>query len=249
MRSGLLLIMLAGCAVAPPTMVPVPSEETRAGAAGWLEGRPWIAQHEDGVALAKRGPWDLYFLGDSITQSWGGRGRKVSAPASEVWKEEFSHLRSANLGISGDRTQHLLWRIENGALEGALPRVIVIMIGTNNLPHDDAAQIARGIEAVVKAVLDHAPRSQVLLHPILPRGRHPDHPMRIKGARVNLEIAHLDTTDRLTIVDLEPHFTDEKGSQVEDLFRGDQLHLAIGGYRMWARVLKSHLGELELPTG
>jgi len=243
---GVLLLLLAGCAASPPTTIAVPSQETRAAAAGWQDGRPWIAQHQDGVAIAARGPWDLYFLGDSITQSWGGPGRRVSAPAREVWKEEFGHLRSASLGISGDRTQHLLWRIENGALDGADPQVIVVMIGTNNLPHDNADQIARGIEAVVEAVLRHAPDAQVLLHPILPRGGQPDHPMRKKGAAVNRAIVHLEARDRLTIVDLEPHFTREDRSQVAELFRGDHLHLAIPGYRMWARTLRPHLIDLGL---
>ena len=99
-------------------------------------------RHEGFVAIAKKGDVDVLFLGDSITEGWEGGGK-------EVWKKDFRPLKAANFGIGGDRTQHVLWRMQNGELEGIKPKAAVLMIGTNNPGSNTAEEIADGIEAIV----------------------------------------------------------------------------------------------------
>src|SRR5438552_5987443 len=85
----------------------------------------WVKRHEGFVKIAQKGDVDLLFLGDSITDGWRGGGKKV-------WEANFAPLKAANFGIGGDRTEHVLWRIQNGELEGIKPKLVVLMIGTNN---------------------------------------------------------------------------------------------------------------------
>ena len=88
-------------------------------------GAGWVARHEGFVAQAKQGGIDILFMGDSITDFWRNRG-------SNVWNQYYAPRHAANFGISGDRTQHVLWRMDNGELDGIKPKVVVLMIGTNN---------------------------------------------------------------------------------------------------------------------
>ena len=99
----------------------------------------WMKRHESFNARAKQGDVDLVFLGDSITQGWEGAGK-------EAWKEHYGDRKAANMGIGGDRTQHVLWRLDNGNIEGIKPKLVVLMIGTNNSNGDQhtAEQIADG---------------------------------------------------------------------------------------------------------
>src|SRR5947209_8986528 len=104
----------------------------------------WQNLHKSFLERAKKGDVDVLFLGDSITQGWGGAGK-------EVWKERYEPLKAANFGIGGDQTQHVLWRITEGKeLEGISPKVAVLMIGTNNLGGPKPEQIAGGVTAIVK---------------------------------------------------------------------------------------------------
>ena len=121
---------------------PTPGDETRAVAAGWTKGGTWIDQHNDINAINKRGRVDIVFLGDSITQSWGGRGRNVAATAGDVWAKYFSVRNAVNFGISGDTTENVLWRIEHGNFDGIDPSLIVVNIGTNNLATSTPQEIA-----------------------------------------------------------------------------------------------------------
>src|SRR5262249_46633103 len=121
---------------------PTPPKNPAATPAPRLDGG-WFQRHESFVRRTTRGPVDLLFLGDSITQGWEGAGK-------EVWKEHFEPLRAANFGIGGDQTQHVLWRITTGTeLEGIKPKAAVLMIGTNNLGGHSEEQIAGGITEIV----------------------------------------------------------------------------------------------------
>src|SRR5208337_5244157 len=121
-------------------------------------------RHDGFVAIAKKGGVDVLFLGDSITDGWRGSGK-------DVWKEKFEPLKAANFGIGGDRTQHVLWRLQNGELEGIKPRAAVIMIGTNNLGANTAEEIADGIKAIVAEIQKKQPETKILLLGIFPRGQ------------------------------------------------------------------------------
>lgn len=246
------LLTLFSCHNPPPrTVVAEPSLEDRASAAGWHGGRPWMDQHLDGVKIAAQGDWDLLLVGDSITQSWGGPGRRVGSPAAAVFQRFFGNIRVGNLGISGDRTQHLLWRIENGTLDGADPQVIVILIGTNNISHDPPTDIATGIDAVVAAARNKAPDALILLHPILPRGKTADDPGRQDVVLVNEQLDHLGDLEGVEIVDLAEDFLKPDGTIRAKLYSPDALHLSVAGYEAWAKALAPRLraAGLEIPDG
>ena len=123
-------------------------------------------RHKGFVAIAKKGNIDVVFFGDSITDGWRGRGQ-------DVWKERYGTLHAANFGIGGDRTQHVLWRLQNGELDGYTPKVAVVMIGTNNLGSNTDDEIADGIKAVVAEIKKQQPKTKILLLGIFPRGSSP----------------------------------------------------------------------------
>src|SRR5262249_61955100 len=131
-------------------------------------------RHQWNVARAQLADSDVVFLGDSITYWWGDVGR--DALGYNVWSQQIAPLNPANFGIPGDRTQNLLWQVENGELVGQ-PKVAVILIGTNNLADGQTPeQTADGIAMVVQAVRTQSPQTKILLLGILPRGGSPSDP-------------------------------------------------------------------------
>jgi lysophospholipase L1-like esterase len=129
----------------------------------------WMQRHKKFNERAKQGDVDLVFIGDSITQGWEGAGK-------EAWKKYFEKRKAMNLGIGGDRTQHVLWRLENGNIEGIKPKLAVVMIGTNNSNGNDytAEQIADGVKAIVAKLRDKLPETKILLLAVFPRGAMTD---------------------------------------------------------------------------
>ncbi|MEN9673648.1 MAG: hypothetical protein RL553_1913, partial [Planctomycetota bacterium] len=91
----------------------------------------WEKRHEAFVGIAKRGNVDLLFLGDSITDAWGGEGHRTTDAGDKIFTSKFVPMKAANFGIGGDRTQHVIWRLQNGELDGIKPKVVQLMIGTN----------------------------------------------------------------------------------------------------------------------
>lgn len=238
----LALLTLGACAAAvelPATRTPIPSAEDRAQAAGWGTGT-WMDQHEDCVAAAGMDDWKLVFLGDSITQSWGGPGRSVGAPAADVWNEFFEPRSAVALGISGDRTQHLIWRWENGLAEALAPDHVVVMIGTNNAPHDSPEDIAAGIRDLVERLLAHPAAPTVLWSPPF-RSLEPTAEERVAVDRVAELLEDLHGRERLVHVDLAGALTLESGRLDERYVRGDGVHLNVAGYRRWAELIEPHL--------
>ena len=133
----------------------------------------WQARHEAKLAEAKRGPVDLVFLGDSITQDYEGNGPEPLRDFRPVWRRFYADRHALNLGFSGDATSHLLWRILHGEIDGIAPKVAVILIGANNLGrlHWSAPDSVRGIAAVVAAVHRRLPATKILLLGVLPSDR------------------------------------------------------------------------------
>src|SRR5206468_2705561 len=153
----------------------------------------WIKRHERFNEMAKKGGIDVLFLGDSITDAWGGEGHGAKSSGREIFEKEFVPLKAANFGIGGDRTQHVLWRLQNGELDGIQPKVVMLMIGTNNSngKNNTAEEIADGITAIVKEIHKQSPATKVLLLGVFPRGANPN-PQREKLADVNKIVAKLD---------------------------------------------------------
>jgi hypothetical protein len=147
----------------------------------------WLKRHEGFVAQARQGGIDVLFVGDSITDGW--RNQKL-------WQERYVPLKAADFGISADRTEHVLWRLQNGELDGIKPKVVVLMIGTNNTRSNSAPEIVEGIAAIVKEFRTRLPQSNILLLGVFPRDAQPDTPNRVKIKEINSSIARLDDAAR-----------------------------------------------------
>jgi lysophospholipase L1-like esterase len=197
----------------------------------------WFARHEKFVAEAKMGGIQILFLGDSITDGWRSRG-------SNVWNQFYAPRHAANFGIGGDRIQHVLWRIENGELDGINPKVIVLMIGTNNSDSNSPDQISEGIEKIVAEIRHKRPRSKILLLAIFPRNRATAKPAQMEIIhQVNKRIAKLDNGKTIVFLDINKVFLDAEGKVRGDLMP-DFLHPNAHGYELWANAMEPTLAKL-----
>lgn len=230
--TGLLPAWAAAQAIAPPpkpaaaaaTVTPVPRDAK------------WMQRHEQINGRAVPGEVDLLFIGDSITQGWEGAGKTA-------WQKFYGPRKAMNAGIGGDRTQHVLWRLDNGNIKGITPKVAVVMIGTNNAKSDAPADTAAGIEAIVKKLRAELPQTKVLLLAVFPRGATPADALRIKNTAVNEAIAKLDDGEHVFFLDIGPKFLTADGT-LERTIMPDLLHLSPRGYEIWAESIEPKLGEL-----
>ncbi len=202
----------------------------------------WVARHESFLAEAKQSKYDLVFLGDSITDGWRKRGL-------EVWNKFYAPRHALNLGIGGDRTQHVLWRIEHGELKGLKPKVVVLMIGTNNTgkekdgsPRNSTAEIIEGVTAVVKKIRTKLPKSKLLLLAVFPRGAV-DAPQRAQIKEINDAIAKLDDGKKIKFLDIGKVFLAEDGS-IPKTIMPDLLHPNAEGYQLWADAMEPTLAAM-----
>lgn len=224
----------APAVVMPPQPPDVPAEKY--GKDGKINPG-FIASHEKFVSIAKEGKAQLVFLGDSITAGWGGSGK-------EVWPKAFGQYTPANFGIGGDRTQHVLWRIQNGELEGIKPKALVLMIGTNNVSSDPAEGIAKGVTAIVETIRAKQPQAKILLLAVFPRGEKASpNPGRDKLKQVNEIIAKLDDGKNIFFLDIGGKFLQPDGSLTKEIMP-DFLHLSPAGYQIWADAIGPKLAEL-----
>ncbi len=199
----------------------------------------FLASHERFLATAREGQAQVVFLGDSITAGWGGAGK-------EIWANAFGQYEPANFGIGGDRTQHVLWRIEKGELDGLKPKALVLMIGTNNTGGDSAAAIAKGVTMIVEAIRAKLPTTKILLLAVFPRGNRPDGKLGIgwdKIKEVNALIAKLDDKQNVHSLDIADKFLQGKDA-LDPAIMPDFLHLSPAGYQIWADAITPKLSEL-----
>lgn len=202
----------------------------------------WTARHEGFAALAREGHIEVLFIGDSITNGWRTTGLTV-------WEKHFAPLRAANFGIGADRTQNLLWRLPRGELEGPAPRVIVLLIGTNNIGFERSGKIRNttaeaiaGVMAVVDLIQAKRPTSRLLLLGVFPRGEKAD-PIRAQVAEVNEALRRRDDGDRIRFLDLGEKFLSADGSISRNVMP-DLLHPSELGYEIWANAMKPLLSEM-----
>lgn len=197
--------------------------------------------HAEYVAKAKKGDIDVYFEGDSITHNWGG-------PGKEIWAKEFAGWKAANFGIGGDRTEHVLWRMENGELDGVHAKAVVLMIGTNNSGNCSAEEIAGGVKAIVARFREKQPAAKILVLAIFPRGDVPeDNPPDKKRAVVlatNKILAATDFGPQVKFLNINDKFPAVGTPEFEKVFP-DKTHLHPGaeGYQIWADAIKPILKE------
>jgi lysophospholipase L1-like esterase len=197
-----------------------------------------VQRHKQFLEIVKKGNPDVVFLGDSITQGWEGAGKTV-------WKEKFAPLKAINLGIGGDQTGHVLWRLtEGGEFETIKPKVVVLMIGTNNTGGHKAEDIAGGIGEIVKTIHKKSPETKVLLLAVFPRAPNADNPGRKKIAKINEIISKLDDDGKtVKYLDIGQKFLKEDGTLTKDIMP-DYLHLSPRGYEIWAEAITPTLNQL-----
>jgi lysophospholipase L1-like esterase len=204
---------------------------------GW-----WKQRFEANLeAAAKQTDTQLVFLGDSITQGWEGAGAKA-------WEKHFAPRKPLNLGFSGDRTEHLIWRLDNGKLDHLKPKAAVVMIGTNNTGHNQraAADTAAGIETVIGKIRSLWPDADIVLLAIFPRGETTADPLRKLNTEINALVAEkVKDAEKVHFLDLTGTFTDAEGVLPKSIMP-DLLHLAPEGYVLWAEALEPKLKELGL---
>ena len=197
---------------------------------------------KDKEAALKKGPIQLVFIGDSITDAWRG------GEQNKIYKERWGKYNPLNLGISGDKTEHVLWRLENGELDGLAggTKLVVMMIGTNNLgnrPRATPEDTAEGIKCLVKTIRQKLPGSKLLLLGVFPRGREASDPYRAQIKTINDTVAKLDDGKQVRYADLGPEFLDDDGTLPADVMP-DQLHPNARGYRIWADAMDPLIEEM-----
>lgn len=223
---------------------PVPSPEYRGAAAGWGKGKDWFSQHEDINKIGVDRQIDLVFLGNSITQSWGGEGRSVGSAVSTLWDSIYSPRNAANFGISGDRTQHILWRIDNGNFDNISPKAVILTIGVNNFRNNSSGEISEGIKQIVRRLKKKLPSTQILLLGPLPSGEDESDPMRIKYQQVHQQISRLANESRVSYLKISEPFILSNGDLNYDFMRTDNIHITAQGYYQWASLIEPELKQI-----
>ncbi len=194
-------------------------------------------RHEAFLKRIKEGPVDLLFLGDSITDFWPHR-------APDSWAK-FAQYHPADFGISADRTEHVIWRITNGELDGISPKLVVIMIGTNNIGHfnDEKPEwAAAGVKKIVDIVREKLPHAKVLLLGVFPRDAK-DSPHRKAVEAINAIISKYDDGKTVHYLDIGKKFLDENGELPKDVMP-DRLHPNAKGYEIWYEAIQPSVDEL-----
>jgi len=197
----------------------------------------WVKRHDGFVAIAKKGGVDLLFLGDSITDGWRGGGKAV-------WEKNYTSLKAANFGIGGDQTQHVLWRLQNGELDGIKPKLAVLMIGTNNLGGNTDEEIADGIKAIVAELHKQTPETKLLLLGVFPRGMKADDKNRARIKNINSIIAKLDDNGKtVKYLDIGDKFLEADGTLPKSIMP-DALHPNGKGYEIWSEAIAPTVTEM-----
>ena len=240
------------------TTIPVPvapSEQSPY----WAGPGYWDRRHIAKLAEIAAGPkeYDCVFVGDSITHNWegwsdpadvavvtaayaSGELKFPNGPGRVVWEDlKAQGLRLLNIGIGGDRTQNVLWRLDHGEMDGYRARFVSLMIGTNNV-EDSPEDRAEGIRAILAKITRLQPDATVLLHPIFPCGAAPDDPRRVSCGRTNAIVRRFADGGRIVWLDFNARFLQPDGS-LSAAMMPDFLHPLEEGYRIWADALRPFL--------
>ena len=201
---------------------------------GW-----WKQRHEQKLAAAKTAKCDILFIGDSITHSWEGHGK-------DVWNEYYGKRNAFNIGYSGDLTQHVLWRLDNGEMTHFRPKVAVLMIGTNNTARQanwTAQKVANGVQAIIQRVHSKSPETQVLLLNVFPRGADKNDLKRKRNDQINALISKFHDDKKIHYLDISSAFLDRRGN-LSPIIMPDLLHPHVAGYKLWAEAMEPTLKQL-----
>jgi len=229
-------VPLSGHKALPSTVVAVTQDRS------WPQ-YDWQKRHELTSTAVKRSKPQILFIGDSITHFFGGEQfDSYALRGKNTWDEFYAPRNPGNLGFGWDKTENVLWRLQHGAIDGISPKLIVMMIGTNNTVTCSASDIAAGIEAIVLEFEKRLPQSKILLLGVFPRGEKPN-PARDKIAEINQIIAKLDGTHHVTFLDIGAKFLTPDGLITKDIMP-DFLHPNEKGYRIWAEAIEPTVKKL-----
>jgi len=190
----------------------------------------WQTRHKQ-IVITDKTSIDILFLGDSITQSWEDEGL-------DVWFQNFGGSRAFNMGFSGDKIQHLLWRISNGELDNISPKITFLLIGTNNSQENTAIQIAEGINKSIEQIVQKLPETKLIVFKIFPRGSENSTLRQITNQASEIVAKAVDNK-KVFYLDINEHFLDINSNIPIDIMH-DGLHLTGHGYEIWANAI-SHL--------
>ena len=242
MKNCPLIAALSITVIAVGWSLPAVADDPSIGAT--KHGNPaFFEKHAAFLKRANEGPVGVVFIGDSITQGWG--------KFPEIWEKAWGKYKPANFGIGGDRTQHVIWRIEEGELDKISPKVAVLMIGTNNTMDDSAKDIAKANRKIVSMIQDKLPNTKILLLAVFPRGPRSMRggvadpwEMRMDKIRaINADMTKLDNGKSIRFLDLGPKFTSADGT-IAHAIMPDQLHLSAAGYEIWVEGMAPLLEEM-----
>ena len=226
----------AAGAPAPPADRPAPRTDQNS-----------ITAHQQLLEKARAGGTDVYFIGDSIARRWGATDYPQFLAN---WKENFFGWNAGDFAWGADRIENILWRLENGELDGVNPKVIVILAGTNNVgarPVGAAkvAEITRGLAGVVSLCRQKAPGATIILTAIFPRNDN----MAVMPdiTAINANLARLADGKRVRYLDINDKLADQDGKLLDGMMNADKLHPALKGYQVWADALKPILTEVLGP--
>lgn len=198
----------------------------------------WAKRWTSCKATAAKGGHNLLFIGDSITQQFETNGKKT-------WETYYAPRKSLNFGISGDRTEHVIWRLHQTDWTALQPKVAVIMIGSNNTGHkmQAARETAAGIWEIVQIVRQQSPDTQILLLGVFPREHEASAPKRKLNEEINTFVSAFHDGRHVHYIDLKSAFISEDGS-ISKKIMPDGLHLSEKGYQLWAESMEPHLKRL-----
>jgi beta-glucosidase len=196
----------------------------------------WQQRHESMNARVKQGHVDLLFIGDSITHGWEGHGK-------DVWSKFYGKRNAVNLGIGGDQTQHVLWRLDHGNIDGISPKLAVLMIGTNNAGGNTPEEIAAGVAAIVEKLRTKLPQTKVLVLAIFPRGPNNKDHLRQVNTKANAIIEKLANGKDVFYLDINPKLLAADGTLSTDIMP-DLLHPNAKGYKIWAEAIEPMVKKL-----
>lgn len=203
-------------------------------------GEWWMKRHQSMNKNAKK-QHDLLFIGDSITQGWEGSGKGT-------WEKYYANRKALNLGISGDRTEHVIWRLDNGNLRNQRKaKAAVVMIGTNNTGHimQDPTEVYDGVERILSTLRARCPQAKILLLGVFPRGVNPEDAKRKNNIKINKLISKFHNGERVHYLDISDKFLTNDGILTKEVMP-DALHPKQKGYEIWAEAIEPKLKEFGL---
>jgi lysophospholipase L1-like esterase len=209
-----------------------------------------LIAHDQLLQKAKQGGIDIYFEGDSITRRWGATDYPELLAN---WKQNFFGWNAADFGWGADTTRNILWRLQNGELDGVNPKVIVLLAGTNNIAksitseENEAADITHGLTEIVHTMQTKAPDATVIVTAIFPRNDSMTALPVIN--RINSNLAQLADGKKVRFLSLNDKLAGPDGKLFAGMMNADGLHPAIPGYQLWADALKPIFTELIGPAG